>query len=109
MINKGLQATDPKVRQDIYYTLQKLYVDNALDIMLSQPIEFRTMRSWVGGWYYNPSSPGFPDPSFYEFSKAADATPNVTDICKHFQGATFHYGKPGTAEGDVKTCKDFGK
>jgi peptide/nickel transport system substrate-binding protein len=92
-------------RRDMYSHLQKLFVDNALAIMLSQPTVFFVQRTWLDGYRYNPGDPGNVFNVLTAYSKKADALPNVDDLCKNYPTATFHFGPKDT----VKTCKDFGK
>jgi peptide/nickel transport system substrate-binding protein len=100
LLNKGGATADPKVRQDIYFTLQKLFVDNALDIMLTQAQQEFVMRSWVSGWRYNPADPGNTLPVLFNpaaginYSKAADGNgkDDVATICASYPQAVFVNG-----------------
>lgn len=54
LIEEGLTTLDPTTRQEIYYTLQLMYYQDAPSVPLYQRIERHWERDWVKGWYYNP-------------------------------------------------------
>jgi peptide/nickel transport system substrate-binding protein len=101
LLDKGINATDPNVRRDIYSHLQQLYVDNAVGIPLFQGIFFSVQRTWLNGWYYNPAFPSGVYPTLNLLSKKDGAKPDADDICKNYPDATFNYGG-GAGKKDCK-------
>jgi peptide/nickel transport system substrate-binding protein len=57
LVAAGIAATDPAERQVIYDDLAQIYFDDAPGILLAQPLGRRYFRSWVDGFYYNPTLP----------------------------------------------------
>ena len=47
-------AADPAEREEIYFELQQLFYDTAIQITLSQGTNVRYEQRWVEGYYYNP-------------------------------------------------------
>lgn len=66
LIEKGLLETDIKKQEKIYFDIQKLAMDWAVDIFQAQLQVRHYERTWVQGWYYNPAYPG---EWFYALSK----------------------------------------
>ncbi|MBI1741716.1 hypothetical protein HYR54_01465 [Candidatus Acetothermia bacterium] len=89
LLNQGISSIEPKVRRDIYSHLQKLYVDNAIGIPVSQATAYFIQRTWLDGWFYNPSTT-FPPLNL--LSKKDDAKPNVEELCKNYPTTTFNFG-----------------
>jgi len=54
LVNAGVLAADPAEREQIYYELQQLFYDQAVQITLSQGADTRYEQRWVENWYYNP-------------------------------------------------------
>jgi len=54
LVTAGVKASDPKEREKIYFDLQKLFYDTAIQITLSQEAGVRYEQRWVQDWYYNP-------------------------------------------------------
>lgn len=54
LVNKGVAASDPKEREKIYFELQKLHHEQAIQITLAQATDVRYEQRWVKDWYYNP-------------------------------------------------------
>lgn len=54
LVTAGVMASDPKEREKIYFDLQKLFYDTAIQITLSQEAGARYEQRWVRDWYYNP-------------------------------------------------------
>ncbi len=54
LVTAGVMASDPKEREKIYFDLQKLFYDTAIQITLSQEAGARYEQRWVQDWYYNP-------------------------------------------------------
>ena len=67
-MDAGIKATDPKKREEIYYELQKRYVDLAISMPFSEPTTHRVMRDWVQGFVYTPAYSANYD--FYTIYKA---------------------------------------
>jgi peptide/nickel transport system substrate-binding protein len=60
-------ATDPAEREQIYFDMQQMYYDIALQAPLPQRQDFRFLQPWVKGYYYRPGSPS--DVLWYGLSK----------------------------------------
>ncbi len=54
LIGQAATETDSAKRGQLYAQLNKLAVDNALDIFVDTPIGQRYLQPWVKGAYYNP-------------------------------------------------------
>ncbi len=54
LINQAVSETDATKRGQIYSQLNKIAVDNALDVFIDTPIGQRYLQPWVKGAYYNP-------------------------------------------------------
>jgi peptide/nickel transport system substrate-binding protein len=67
LVNAGVAAATPAEREAIYYDLQKLHHDSAIQITLAQATGVRYEQRWVQGYYYNPA---LFDRYFYSFSLA---------------------------------------
>jgi peptide/nickel transport system substrate-binding protein len=52
LVNAGVQAADPAEREQIYYDLQQLHHDEAIQVTLSQPTNARYEQRWVDDWFY---------------------------------------------------------
>ena len=77
LIEAGIRETDLAQREQIYYELQQLYVDDVPSIPLYQPTSRYTAQEWVQGWYHQPIDPG---PKFYDYTKAVGAKNRDTFI-----------------------------
>jgi peptide/nickel transport system substrate-binding protein len=55
---RGVEATDPAQREEIYHGFNQLYYDQAPAILLFLPMERHYQQRWVNGWYDNPAYPG---------------------------------------------------
>lgn len=69
LIAEGISTTDSAKREEIYKKLQKMSIDNAIDLWIDQPTESNTRRTWVKGWYPNAVRPGV---DFYSMDKVAE-------------------------------------
>ena len=58
LLGEGISSTDPAVRQQIYDDLADIYYDDCPGILLAQPLGRRYFRSWMKGFYFNPTLPG---------------------------------------------------
>jgi len=58
LLGEGISSTDPAERQQIYDDLAEIYYDDCPGILLSQPLGRRYFRSWIKGFYFNPTLPG---------------------------------------------------
>lgn len=67
LVNAGVAAADPAAREAIYFDLQRLHHDNAIQITLAQATGVRYEQRWVQGYYYNSA---LFDRYFYSFSLA---------------------------------------
>jgi peptide/nickel transport system substrate-binding protein len=54
MVTAGVMAPDPAAREKIYFDIQQLFYDEAVQITLSQEANVRYEQRWVEGYYYNP-------------------------------------------------------
>ncbi len=54
MVTAGVMAADPAEREQIYFDLQQLFYDSAIQITLAQAAGSRYEQRWVQNWYYNP-------------------------------------------------------
>jgi peptide/nickel transport system substrate-binding protein len=54
LINQAVSEVDSTKRAALYSQLNKLSIDNALDVFIDTPLGQRYMQPWVKGWYYNP-------------------------------------------------------
>ena len=53
LVNAGVATADPAEREQIYYELQQLHHDLAIQVTLSQATSNRYEQRWVQGWYQN--------------------------------------------------------
>jgi peptide/nickel transport system substrate-binding protein len=68
-INRGVAASDPDARAQIYYELQQAVYEDAPDIFLSQSTANRYEQRWVQGYFYNALLSGI-GPFWYAWSLA---------------------------------------
>jgi peptide/nickel transport system substrate-binding protein len=54
LVTAGVLEADPAAREQIYFDLQQLFYDEAIQITLSQGTNVRYEQRWVDGYYYNP-------------------------------------------------------
>jgi peptide/nickel transport system substrate-binding protein len=54
LVTAGVMAPDPADREQIYFELQQLFYDTAIQITLAQGTGTRYEQRWVQDWYYNP-------------------------------------------------------
>jgi peptide/nickel transport system substrate-binding protein len=59
LVNRGVAATDPAEREQIYFELQQLYYDQIPTVTLAQATGAHYEQRWVDGYYYNPIQFGF--------------------------------------------------
>ncbi|GJM40018.1 MAG: peptide ABC transporter substrate-binding protein [Ardenticatenaceae bacterium] len=69
LVNAGVETANPAEREQIYYELQQLHHDLAIQITLSQGTGARYEQRWVENWYYNPITSGT---YFYALSLASE-------------------------------------
>lgn len=55
---RGVEATDPAQRAEIYRGFDQLYYDQAPGILLFLPGQRHYQQRWVNGWYGNPTYTG---------------------------------------------------
>lgn len=65
LINQGLAETDTAKRAAIYTQLNKIAIDNALDIFAYTQTFRHYEQTWMSGWYYNPILTGAPVSGYY--------------------------------------------
>ena len=69
LVNAGVASSDPAEREQIYFELQQLHHDQAIQITLAQATGSRYEQRWVQDWYYNPITSGT---YFYAISLASE-------------------------------------
>ena len=69
LIEGGIKETDPEKRREIYYELQRIYIEDVPGFITDQGIGRHWERTWVQGWYYNPAGPGAIGYYFYHYWK----------------------------------------
>ncbi len=52
LVTAGVLAADPAEREQIYFELQKLHHEQAIQITLAQPVGVRYEQRWVKDWFY---------------------------------------------------------
>lgn len=55
LVNAGVAAADPAAREAVYFELQKLHHEQAIQITLAQATGVRYEQRWVDGYFYNPA------------------------------------------------------
>jgi peptide/nickel transport system substrate-binding protein len=53
LVNAGVAAADPAVREQIYFDLQKLHHDQAIQVTLAQAAGARYEQRWVQDYFFN--------------------------------------------------------
>jgi len=53
LVTAGVLAADPAEREQIYFTLQQLHHEQAIQVTLAQATGVRYEQRWVQDWYYN--------------------------------------------------------
>lgn len=66
LIQQALSTTDQTQRASLYSQLNKISVDNALDVFAVVPLARHYEQTWLKGWYYNPI---YSDQYYYSLSK----------------------------------------
>jgi hypothetical protein len=66
LIEKALLETNIKNQEKIYFDIQKLAIDWAVDIFQAELLGRHYEQPWLAGWYNNPAYPG---EWFYALSK----------------------------------------
>jgi peptide/nickel transport system substrate-binding protein len=74
LIEKALLETDLKKAEKIYFDLQKLAIDWAIDIFQAELLGRHYEQPWLAGWFNNPAYPG---EYFFWFWKALPIRQNV--------------------------------
>ncbi|MEZ4594067.1 MAG: ABC transporter substrate-binding protein [Chloroflexota bacterium] len=69
LVNAGVASSDPAEREQIYFELQQLHHDQAIQVTLAQATGARYEQRWVQDWYYNPITSGT---YFYALSLASE-------------------------------------
>ena len=87
LIDEGISTLDSDRRQEIYDQLQQAFIDNAVAIMLANPVSFSPQRTWVSDFYYNPTFAFRQGGYLYTLDKTATATPKC-DMLGLFDHAT---------------------
>ena len=58
LVNAGVATADPAEREQIYFELQQLHHDLAIQVTLAQAFGARYEQRWVNDYYYNPIESG---------------------------------------------------
>ncbi|MFN4217864.1 MAG: ABC transporter substrate-binding protein [Candidatus Bipolaricaulia bacterium] len=58
LIEKALLESDVKKQEKIYFDIQRLAIEWAVDIFQAELLGRRYFQPWVKGWYHNPAYPG---------------------------------------------------
>lgn len=58
LIEKALLESDLKRAEKIYFDIQRLAIEWAVDIFQAELLGRRYFQPWVKGWYHNPAYPG---------------------------------------------------
>jgi peptide/nickel transport system substrate-binding protein len=58
LIDEGMKSTNTTRRIEIYQELEVIYIRDNPSVCTDQPIGRHWERTWVQGWYYNPTYPG---------------------------------------------------
>jgi len=69
LVRQAAQESDPTVRATIYSQISMSCYVNAYYLWTTQPTNIEVHRTWVQGWYYNPTfseMPGY----YYDLTKA---------------------------------------
>lgn len=53
LVTAGVLAADPAEREQIYFDLQQLHHEQAIQVTLAQATEVRYEQRWVKDWYFN--------------------------------------------------------
>ena len=75
MIENGIKTAIDAEREAIYFELQQIYFDECPSVPLAEPMGRHWERTWVQGYYYNPTYPGY---YFYHLWKSARAPPVIS-------------------------------
>jgi peptide/nickel transport system substrate-binding protein len=104
----GQSEANAAVRQDVYYTLQRLYVDYAVEINVGQPSQPEVMAHWLNNFTYNVADNGstlgpvFNPASERILSKVADGD-GKDNVCGDFPSVVSVVGGATPAATD---CSD---
>ncbi len=69
LVNDGVASADPAEREQIYYELQELHHELAIQVTLAQAAGARYEQRWVDGWFYNAALFG---PYYYAYSLTSE-------------------------------------
>jgi peptide/nickel transport system substrate-binding protein len=58
LLNEEIGTTNETRRQEIFYRLQEIYIEDCPSVCVDQPEGRHWNRDWVKGWYYNQIYPG---------------------------------------------------
>jgi parallel beta-helix repeat protein len=73
-IDLACKTPDGPDRRDLYYDLQRTFINECPSLMLAQPYTRFWCRDWVHGWYYNPLWTYNPYGDFYNMWKEPTST-----------------------------------
>ncbi len=65
LVEQGASTLDPAKRRTIYGRLMRLAYEDVPHVMIADGFRFRTQRSWVKGWVFNPVFPDAPYGAYY--------------------------------------------
>ncbi len=54
LIDQAARATDPHVREKLYYQIQVMAIEDVPFIWVYQATSFHVERTWIHGWWFNP-------------------------------------------------------
>lgn len=77
LLRSAFDTTVGPDRDAMYFEAQKQFVDSNVALMTHNATEFNAQRTWVNGWYRNPTlSPGL----YYGVTKNVNGTPNCAQL-----------------------------
>jgi peptide/nickel transport system substrate-binding protein len=99
LIEKALLETDLKKAEKIYFDLQKLAIDWAIDIFQAELLGRHYEQPWLAGWFNNPAYPGeyffwlWKAPVIAAAGPGPDTIPNCgkQGVTLTLQGAAYQY------------------
>jgi len=69
LVHQAAASADPTVRAALYTQISLSCYDNAYYLWTTVPTNLNVLRTWVQGWFYNPTYPELPG-NYYVLSKA---------------------------------------
>lgn len=75
LIDLAIKTPDGPERRDMYYRLQRIYIEDNPSLPIDQPLGRMWHKRWVKGRYYNPIYPGI---YFYHYWKQSTCVADIT-------------------------------